>query len=140
MDPSVEAALSQHEGGYAADTWITIKLEPMTKLWQGIGGSSNFFVSEEDARQAKGSYSGTHPFRLAQTLWRLAQVKPNATLGFRKGIREFVVDFPTPAAIGICRNNPGLGSGSVLQYYIPNWERYLQRTGREFNLDAAGRP
>jgi hypothetical protein len=58
-------------------------------------------------------------------------VQPNPKLGFRLGIREFVVDLPTRAAVGICRNNPVLGSGSIFQYYVPDWQRRLLPTGRE---------
>src|SRR5690349_20366419 len=113
-----EAKQAQLTTGYRADLWIETTLEPMTKLWQGKGGKSNFFLSEEDARDAKGAYVGTTPYRFAQTLWRLAQVQPNATLGFRDTILEFVVDIETRVAMGVCQANTALGSGSVLQYYI----------------------
>jgi hypothetical protein len=76
-----EAKQAQATGGYRADVWVTITLEAMTKVWQGVGGESNFFFSEEDAREAKGAYVGTRPYRFAETLWRLAQVQPNAKLG-----------------------------------------------------------
>lgn len=136
MNPSSQAAASQISGGYAVDVWMDIKLQPMMKLWQGMGGSSNFFFSEEDARQARGSYEGSDPFAFAETLWRMAQVQPNPTLGFRQGIREFVVDMPAPAAVGVCLANTGLGSGTVLQYYIPDWERALYVTGRDFQFSS----
>ena len=112
----------------------------MTKLWQGIGGKSSFFLGEEDAREAKGAYTGSQPYRFAETLWRLAHVEPNAKLGFRSGIREFVVDIDTAAAMGICRANPVLGSGSVVQYYIPDWESRLHETGRRFTFGQTGFP
>jgi len=60
----------------------------------------------EDARDAHGAYSGTRAYRFAETLWRHAQVQANPTLGYRSGIREFVVDLRTRAAVGICRENP----------------------------------
>lgn len=145
-DAASEAARAQGGGmsGYRADTWLNIQLEPMTKLWQGIGGHSNFFVSEEDAREARGVFVGSTPYQFAETLWRLAQVKPStdrdpvtgALKGFRDGIREYVVDIRTEAAIGICWANPHLGSGSVLQYYVPNWEKNLHPTSRVFKFGA----
>lgn len=139
-DPVAEAVSAQKNAGYQADLWVAVELEPMTKLWQGIGGKSNFFLSEEDARDARGAYSGTQAYRFAETLWRHAQVQGNPTLGFRSGIREFVVDLPTRVAVGICRENPLLGSGSVLQYYIPDWESRLHLTGRQFTFGQAGFP
>jgi hypothetical protein len=139
-DPKSEAAAAQRGTGYHADTWLNIQLESMTKLWQGIGGQSNFFVSEEDAREAKGAYVGSQPHKFAETLWRLAQVEPNKTLGYRQGIREYVVDIRTAAAIGICAANAQLGSGSVLQYYVPDWDARLHPTGREFKFAAQSFP
>jgi hypothetical protein len=135
-----EAKQAQLTTGYRADLWIETKLEPMTKLWQGKGGKSNFFLSEEDAREARGAYDGTIPYRFAQTLWRLAQVQPNPTLGFRDTILEFVVDLEIRVAMGVCQANTALGSGSVLQYYIPDWEPRLHETGRRFTFDAKGFP
>lgn len=140
MDPVLQAQAAQRSGGYVADVWFNLQLEAMTKVWQGIGGQSNFFFSEEDAREARGAYENTTPYRFAETLWRLAQVAPNLKLGFRIGIREYVVDIRTPAAVGICRNNQALGSGSVFQYYIPDWEKRLMPTGREHRFGASGYP
>ena len=136
MSASSEAAASQLSGGYHADIWLDIELPAMMKVWQGIGGTSNFFFSEQDAREATGAFVGSSPFKFAQTLWRFAQVQPNAELGFRQGIREFVVDLRTKASIGVCLSNPELGSGTVIQYYIPNWERTLMATGREYQFSA----
>jgi hypothetical protein len=130
MSISAQAAQDQVLGGYAVDAWMDLTLEPMTKIWQGDGGHSNFFFSEEDARDARGSYEGTTPYDFAETLWRMAQVSPSKKYGFRREIVEYVVDFPIAAAVGICRANAGLGSGSVFQYYIPDWESALFATGR----------
>jgi len=137
-DPAGEAALDQVASGYGVDFWTNITLSPMMKLWQGVGGHSNFFLSEEDARESMGSYKGTTAFQFAETLWRFAQVEPNVKHGFRQGIQEFVVDMNTKAAMGVCINNPKLGSGSVLQYYIPNWERTVFATGRRFDFASKG--
>ncbi|PRQ05039.1 hypothetical protein [Enhygromyxa salina] len=128
------AAGAQSSSGYGVDAWLDISLEPMTKVWQGMGGASNFFFSEEDAREARGSYMGTNPYRFAETLWRLAQVSPSAKYGYRSGIAEFVVDLPVAAAVGICHANSSLGSGSVFQYYIPDWDKALYRTGRTYTF------
>jgi hypothetical protein len=117
---------------------MDMMLEPMTKLWQGVGGYSDFFLSEEDARDARGAYEGSKPFQFAETLWRLAQVQPNATLGYRQEIAEFVVDMPVQAAVGICTANQSLGSGSVFQYFIPGWQSWIFRTGRTFKFGAKG--
>ena len=43
MDVVSQAIAAQSSGGYSVDTWMT--LEPMTKLWQGVGGRSSFFFS-----------------------------------------------------------------------------------------------
>lgn len=139
-DPVAEAISAQMNGGYQADLWVSVDLEPMTKVWQGIGGKSDFFVGEENAREATGAYTGTQAYRFAETLWRHAQVQANPALGYRSGIREFVVDIRTLAAAGTCRENPLLGSGSVVQYYIPDWESRLHATGRQFTFDQAGFP
>lgn len=130
MSISAQAQAAQTSGGYAVDAWMDITLEPMTKVWQGAGGHSNFFFSEEDARDARGTYEGTVPYEFAETLWRLAQVSPSAKYGYRSEIVEYVVDLPIAVAMGICRANSGLGSGSVFQYYIPDWESRLFATGR----------
>ena len=135
------AASAQLVTGYYADTWIEVKLPAMTKLWQGIGGHSDFFLSEEDAREAKGAYVASEPYRFAKKLWRLAQVKPNPALGFRRSVREFVVDLDAPAAVSVCFANTvvdgvNLGRGGVIQYYIPDWKRFLYATGREFEFGA----
>jgi hypothetical protein len=130
MSVSQLAASAQSSGGYAVDAWMDVDLEPMTKIWQGEDGVSNFFFSEEDAREARGAYVGTTPYNFAETLWRLAQVSPSAKYGYRTAIVEYVVDIRVTAAVGICRSNSGLGSGSVYQYYIPDWEKSLFRTGR----------
>lgn len=137
--------MAQARGGYRVDLWMDLTLEPMLKLWQGVGNiehPSYFFLSEEDAREAKGDYEGTKPFKFAQTLWRLAQVEPHATLSFRQEIEEFVVNLPVAAAIGVCTANHTLGSGSVFQYYIPNWDQdeRIFRTGRRFKFDAKAYP
>jgi hypothetical protein len=142
-DPASLAVSAQINSGYKADLWLNVTLQPMTKLWKGIGGEekSDFFLSEEDAREASGAYAGSRPNKFAETLWRLSQVERNPTRGFRQGIREYVVDFPTPAAMGICLANPQLGSGSVFQYYIPNWTQHsLLPTGRTHTFDTANFP
>jgi hypothetical protein len=138
MSISLQAASTQSGSGYAVDVWMDMTLEPMTKLWQGVGGHSNFFFSEEDAREARGAYEGMNAFRFAETLWRLAQVQPNPSLGYRQAIAEFVVDLPTPAAVGVCTANRTLGSGSVFQYFIPDWEVRMFATGRSFKFGAKG--
>ncbi|TPV92608.1 MAG: hypothetical protein B7733_24885 [Myxococcales bacterium FL481] len=130
MSASSLARQSQLSSGYAVDVWLDVELQPMMKLWQGHGGHSNFFLSEEDAREARGSYQGSMAYKVAEYLWRRAQVAPSEKHGYRSEIVEFVVDMPTPAAIGICHANPALGAGSVLQYYVPDWGGNLYRTGR----------
>ena len=114
----------------------------MMKLWQGIGGvkQTNFFVSEEDAREAKGAYVDTRPNRFAESLWRLAQVEKDKDKGTRGKIMEFVVDFPTEAAVGLCLANPDFGAGAALQYFIPNWDRTLGATGRTFRFAEKSYP
>jgi len=153
QDLAARAAVEQRGTNYRADTWMNATLPPMTKVWRGLNdlkrflegfddrfnvagkrdiesGESDFFFSEEDAREAKGSYMGSQPFRFAETLWRLAQVEKNEKHGFRGSIAEYVVNLPTPVAVGICRVNSKLGSGSLVQYYIPGWRATLQTTGR----------
>lgn len=136
MSIAKQAAAAQAGSGYAVDVWMEMTLQPMTKLWQGMGGHSNFFLSEEDARESRGSYEGTKPYKFAETLWRLAQVEPSPTRGFRDAIAEFVVDLPVVAAIGVCTANKALGSGSVFQYYIPDWESRIFTTGRTHKFAA----
>lgn len=136
MSISNEAAAAQAGSGYSVDVWMDLKLEPMTKVWQGVGGYSDFFLSESDAREAKGAYEGSKPYKFAETLWRMAQVEPSGTLSYRQEIDEFVVDMPVMAAVGICMANRALGSGSVFQYFIPNWGGSLFRTGRRFKFGA----
>jgi hypothetical protein len=139
-DPASEAILGQRSTGYRVDFWLNVKLEPLMKLWQGIGGHSNFFFSEEDAREARGAYVSAQPFKFAETLWRLSQVQPSLSHGFRHGIREYVVDLGTAAAVGVCRANIQLGSGSVLQYFVPDWNRTLHATGRTYAFEAKKYP
>jgi hypothetical protein len=138
MSLILTAQQAQVGGGYSVDSWFEVKLQPMTKLWQGIGGFSEFFLSEEDARQARGAYAGSDPYQVAERLWRMAQVAPNPTHGFRQGLREYVVDLPAKAAMGVCLANPGLGSGGVMQYFIPGWGSYIYATGREFQFSSKG--
>jgi hypothetical protein len=147
-DLASEAVAAQRTAGYQADVWLNVNVEPILKLWRGIDDNdnsdsdsdsdsrrkSNFFFSEEDARMATGAYVGSSPHQFAQTLWRMAQVQPHPTLGFRDGIREYVVDLRTAAAISVCIANPALGGGSVFQYYVPNWQRLLRPTGRTFKF------
>lgn len=129
-----EAVQAQRRDGFEVDAWIGLKLQPMIKLWQGIGGHSNFFLSEHDARDVMGTYHGAKPIRFAETLWRMAQVRPSQTRGFRQGIREFVVDLPVEVAVGVCLANDRLGGGTVFQYYIPQWEKCIFPTGRRHNF------
>ena len=140
MSISGMAAADQINGGYAVDAWMDTSLEPMTKVWQGLGGESNFFFSEEDAREARGAYVGTQPYEFAETLWRLAQVSPSQKYGYRSAIVEYVVDIRVEAAIGICRANTSKGSGSVFQYYIPGWRSALFRTGRRYDFRKTAYP
>lgn len=151
------AQQSQLSGGYRVDRWLEIELPPMFKAWRGVNSEKelgataidedastvglNFFFSEQDAREAMGSYQGSDPYRFAQTLWRLAQVKPHPEYGFRSGIREFVVDLPTPAAIGLCRANTELGSGNLFQYYIrsQNFSAYGRSGTPKVTLFPTGR-
>ena len=135
-----DAIAAQVIGGYTADSWMYTNVEAMTKVWQGIEGTSSFFFGEEDAREATGAYARTRIYQYAETLWRTAQVRPHETKGYRAGIREFVVDLRTPAAVGICRANGKLGSGSLLQYYIAGWQSTLRPTGREHVFPAVGFP
>ncbi len=130
MGVTNEARAAQRSGDFEVDIWVEAKLEPMTKLWQGIGGHSNFFFSEEDARDASGAYQGHRSLEFAQTLWRRAQVRPHRARGFRMGIQEFVVNLPVVVAMGACIANHRLGEGTCLQYYIPGWEEFLFTTGR----------
>jgi len=136
MNISAQAASDQLNNGYAVDTWLDMKLETMTKLWQGVGGKSNFFFSEHDAREARGSYAGTKPYKFAESLWRLAQVEPHKDLSYRQDIAEFVVDIPVECAVGICLANAALGTGTVFQYYVPGWSGYIFETGRTFRFSA----
>jgi len=136
MDIASLAAADQTKSGYAVDVWINMKLEPMFKLWQGVGGKSNFFFSEHDAREATGAYEDTKPYRFAESLWRLAQVEPHKELSYRQKIAEFVVDLPIPAAVGRCLANPTLGSGTVVQYYLVDWDDYIFETGRTYEFGA----
>lgn len=136
MSIANQAAAAQAGSGYSVDVWMEMTLQPMTKLWQGMGGQSNFFLSEEDARESRGSYEGSKPYKFAETLWRLAQVEPSATWGYRDTIAEFVVDMPVVAAIGVCTANRALGSGSVFQYFIPDWESRIYTTGRTYKFGA----
>lgn len=55
--------LAQQSSGksYGVDTWMNVMLEPMMKVWQGIGGNSNFFSSEHDVREAIGAYQDSDP-------------------------------------------------------------------------------
>lgn len=140
MNVASLAAEAQSSTGYAVDVWITMTLQPMLKLWQGVGGHSNFFFSEDDAREAAGAYAGTKPYKFAETLWRLAQVEPNPTLSYRQQIAEFVVDIPVDAAVGCCLANRALGSGSVFQYYIPDWDNSIFATGRRFRFSTKAYP
>lgn len=150
------AEADQRAGGYAVDVWTNVTLQPMFKLWQGVNKeipgqtsrTSNFFLSEEDARQARGAYEDTEPYRFAQTLWRFAQVAPHPdpTVGFREKIAEFVVDRPVAAAVGCCLANvtsprgQDLGSGSVIQYFIPDWQDYIFATKRTFTFSEKAYP
>jgi len=136
MDPAQEAANSQTSGGYRVDTWMNITLQPMMKLWQGMPGPTNFFLSEQDAREATGAFAGTQAYRFAETIARLAQIAPHRTRPFRPRIREVVVDIATEAAVGVCVNNQDFGSGSVLQYYVPNWTGKLMPTGRSYTFHS----
>jgi hypothetical protein len=139
-DLASDAARAQTGGGYRADAWVNVKLPALTKLWQGIGGQSDFFLSEEDAREARGAYVGSDPYRFAQTLWQFAQVEPHRAKGYREGIRELVVDLDGTAAAALCLSNPDLGRGGLLQYYVPGWERFLHATGREYKFGAKSFP
>ena len=97
-DAALQATAAQlRDSRYQADTWLNVTLPPMMKLWKGIGNirASNFFISEEDARQAKGAYVDSRPFRFAESLWRMGQVQKDPKHDYRGKIAEFVVDFPT---------------------------------------------
>lgn len=137
MDLVAAARDSQSQGGYKVDTWLCVTLQPMTKVWQGHGGYSEFFLSEHDAREARGAYAGSSAYAFAETLWRAAQVQPSATMGFRDVIVEFVIDLPTPAACGVCLANTSLGSGTLFQYFIPKWKetQTLYPTGRQYKFN-----
>ncbi len=136
MSASILAGQAQAGSGkaYGVDLWLDVTMPVLTKVWQGIGGSSDFFLSETDVREAIGAFEGSDPYQFAESLWRLAQVGASPTRGYRDGIREYVVDLPCKAAIAICSANCQFGSGSVLQYFIPDWKRYLYATGREFTF------
>lgn len=140
MDAASLAVADQYSAGYGVDTWFNVTLQPMLKLWQGEwppeGEPGCYFFSEQDAREATGAYAGTKPYRFAETLWRLAQVRSHAVLGFRRAIFEFVVDLPVVAAVGVCSANVAYGSGSVFQYFLPGGENQLLRTGRAFHFGA----
>jgi hypothetical protein len=60
--------------------------------------------------------------------------------GFRRGIREFVVDLDCPAAAALCLSNPNLGSGGLFQYFVPDWRRFVYPTGREYAFGAKAYP
>jgi hypothetical protein len=136
MSTAAQAAATQTRTGYGVDSWSDMKLEPMTKVWAGEddggGRNSAFFFSEEDARYVRGSYVGTNPVHFAETLWRMAQVSPSAKYGYRNAIIEYVVDLPVAAAVGYCFSNGHLGGGGVYQYYIPDWNKCMFRTGRRY--------
>ena len=140
MSISALASAAQTSTGYGVDNWSDMTLDPMTKVWVGEGGPvSGFFFGEEDARMVRGAYVGTSPVRFAETLWRMAQVSPSAKYGFRTAILEYVVDLPAPAAVGFCSANGHLGCGGVYQYFIPDWERCMFRTGRRYEFRHATR-
>ena len=137
MSASMEAAMAQTGSGknYGVDVWWDVEVPAMTKLWQGIGGHSNFFISECDVRNLTGSYVGDVPLKFAETFWRLAQVGPSPRRGYRLAIQEFVVDLRCQAALSVCDANMKFGGGTAIQYYIPNWEQYLLETGRSHQFE-----
>ncbi|NVB43087.1 hypothetical protein G6O69_35015 [Pseudenhygromyxa sp. WMMC2535] len=140
MDVTAIAAQNQRSGGYSVDTWIALEVPPMTKLWQGANKGnvniSNYFFSEQDAREVTGAYTETQAYRFAETLWRMAQVRPHPEHGFRSGIIEYVVDLPLTAAVGVCRANTAYGSGSIFQYFIADGDLdKVFSTGRRFKFE-----
>lgn len=136
MDAAAMAAENQTSSGFAVDVWVNIMLPPMLKLWQleWQRDPGHYFLSEEDAREATGAYSGTKPHRFAETLWRMVQIRSSDETGYRQEMFEFVVDRPVSAAMGICSANADLGSGSVLQYFLPDKDGHLLRTGRSYKF------
>lgn len=108
----------------------------MTKLWQGIDNCGGcYYLSERDGREASGAFVGSSAMVHAEALWRLAQVARDKTHGYRAGIQEFVVDITTQAAMGRCVNNPSMGVGGAFQYFVPNWQNTMYKTGRTFMFD-----
>jgi len=140
MDVAALARADQGGSGgvYRVDVWFNVKLQAVTKLWQGIGGTSCYFFGEEDAREARGAYVGTDPYVYAESLWRGLQIRGHAAHGHRGGMAEFVVDIDTPAALGVCDSNTAYGRGGLLQYFIPNWASVLHATGREYTFSKKG--
>lgn len=140
MSAAARAGQAQQSSGkaYGVDSWLDVKLPPMTKVWQGMGGTSDFFLSETDVRTAIGAFIDSDPLQFAESLWRMAQVGPSPTRGYRDGIREYVVDIPCQAAIAVCSANPQFGSGTLVQYFIPDWQRSLFATGREHTFPNRG--
>ena len=77
-----DAIAAQVTGRYSADSWMYTNVEAMTKVWQGVKGTSAFFFGEEDAREATGAYERTRMYQYAETLWHTAQVRPHETKGY----------------------------------------------------------
>jgi len=158
MEELVAQARKAQRGKYEPDEWIPVRLKALTTLWKGIDKDDPpepfppkekprekekkkgaFFFSEEGARDARGAYVGDVPHRFAQTLWRSLQVDKDETEGFRLGIREFVVDLDTNAAMSVCLVNTDFGMGSLVQYYLHDgWDDRLHPTGREHKFPKAG--
>ncbi len=115
---AIHAAKSdQIKWGYAADEWAIEMIPAGTKVFGGIPGQSAYYTTEKTLINSDFS---------RESLFKSLQVSPHPVFGYREqmGVYEVTKDIYVPS--GIVRENPTLGSGGGVQFFIKDYKNNLE--------------
>jgi hypothetical protein len=110
--------------GYAPDTWEMATLRKGSLVYGGTPGQSAFYTDFPTVRTSRLD---------ANNLFGSLQVRPHPAYGFRSSLRAYRVLEDIRVPRGLALNNPMLGSGGGVQYYVPQFEKTLLPV-RDFEL------
>ena len=111
--PARQARSWQGKGDYPGrDSWRTVTMKKGTKIYGGLPGQSEFYMSEGTVNA-----SGLNRTRL----WESVQVKPHDTFGYRPKVGEYVLTQDTRVAVSTTSANPQHGAGGGRQVFVPDF-------------------
>jgi len=119
---AIHSAVSdQINWGYASDNWSMVTLPKGTILYGGLPGQSAYYTDISALTNA--GYDSA-------TLFQSLQVRPHDVFGYRPEMGAYILNSDVRIPAGTVQANPGFGSGGANQYFIQQYQKYLELKDR----------